>query len=149
VFDAFDTVDACLEVLAGAIATARFDPERMRAALREGFIDATEMADYLVTRGVPFRQAHHIVGRLVRYAQERGKSLAELSLAELQAEYAAFSQDVFRALDPEIAVERRDLVGGPARAKVQTELAALRERLERWRVDVDQVAKTFGADQWA
>lgn len=148
VFDAFDTVDASLAVLAGSIATARFQEKRMREALQEGFLDATEMADYLVTRGVSFRQAHHIVGRLVRQALERGKSLSELSLEELQTEHVAFSQDVYRALDPETAVERRALVGGPARAKVQTELLALRQRLERWGIDVDQIANSYGADQW-
>jgi argininosuccinate lyase len=149
VFDAFDTVDASLAVLAGSIATARFQQKRMREALQAGFLDATEMADYLVTRGVSFRQAHHVVGRLVRHAVESGKSLTQLSLAQLQAEHVAFSQDVYRALDPETAVERRNLVGGPARVRVQTELLALRQRLERWGVDVDQIAKTYGADQWA
>jgi argininosuccinate lyase len=144
VFDAFDTVDACLEILAGSIATAAFNEARMRAALREGFLDATEMTDYLVTRGVTFRHAHHVVGRLVQYAHQRGKSLAELSLEELQAENPSFSGDVYQALDPETAVERRDLVGGPARARVQAELAALRERLASWRVPVEQIAKRFG-----
>ena len=143
VFDAFDTVDACLEVLAGSIATARFDAERMRAALSEGFLDATEAADYLAAHGVPFRQAHQVVGRLVRYALEQGKRLSELTLQELQAEHGAFAQDVYQALDPETAVERRNLAGGPARARVQSELKALRERLASWATDVDNVVRSI------
>jgi argininosuccinate lyase len=85
----------------------------------------------------------------VRYAAERGKSLGELSLAELQAEHGAFAEEVYQALDPETAVERRDLVGGPARARVEAELAALRKRLESWQIEVEKVAKSFGADLWA
>src|SRR5262249_50400091 len=118
VFDAFDTVDACLQVLTGSIATARFDVARMRRALAEGFVDATELADYLAAKGVPFRQAHHVAGRLVKRALDRGATLAQLSLGELQSEHAAFEDDVYAALDPETAIERRNLPGGPARSMV-------------------------------
>jgi argininosuccinate lyase len=144
-FDAFDTVDASLEILAGSIATARFNRECMRAALDRGFIDATELADYLAARGVPFRQAHEIAGRLVRYASEQKRTLAQLTLDELKSEHALFSRDVYRALDPETAVERRRIPGGPARAKVKKEVAALKKRLEKWGVDVSETAARFGA----
>jgi argininosuccinate lyase len=144
-FDAFDTVDASLEILAGSIATARFDSERMRAALDRGFVEATELADYLAARGVAFRQAHEIAGRLVRYASKQGKTLAQLTLAELRAQHALFSRDVYRALDFETAVERRRVPGGPARAMVKKELAALKKRLEKSGVDVSQTAARFGA----
>jgi argininosuccinate lyase len=145
VFDAFDTVDACLLVMAGSLATARFDPKRMRRALAEGFVDATEIADYLAAKGVPFRHAHHVSGRLVRSATERGVTLADLSLAELRAEHDAFEEDVFRALDPETAIERRNLPGGPARNMVRAELALLRGRLAQRQLDVDRVADGYAA----
>jgi argininosuccinate lyase len=129
VFDAFDTVDASLEVLAAALETTRFRPEAMYKALREGFLDATEVADYLVTKGVPFREAHHVSGRLVARAVRSHKVLAELSLAEFREEHAAFDEDIFPALDPETIVERRNVLGGPAKAQVAQQLAALDVRL--------------------
>jgi argininosuccinate lyase len=134
VFDAFDTVDACLDVLAGAIGTATFDAARMRAALREGFLDATEVADWLAERGIPFRDAHHVAGRLVKRALASGRVLAELPLDEWKAEHAAFDDTIFAALDPERIVERRDVHGGPARAQVEARLADLDARLAARRV---------------
>jgi argininosuccinate lyase len=144
-FDAFDTVDDSLAVLAGALATARFRPERMRAVMREGFLDATELADWLAARGVPFRDAHHVAGRLVARAIDQGKTLADLTLGELQAEHEGFDASVYQALDLETAVERRDLPGGPARDRVQQALSDLRARLEDRGVDVDAVAGETGA----
>ncbi len=129
-FDAFDTVEAVLGMLRGMIGTIRFRPERMRAALRDGFLDATEMADWLAARGVPFREAHHVVGRLVGEAARRGVGLAQLPLEALRAEHPAFDATVYDALDMERAVERRDLPGGPARRRVQQALLRWRERLE-------------------
>jgi argininosuccinate lyase len=144
VFDAFDTVDACLHILAGSLAGARFDAQRMQAALREGFLDATELADYLTAKGVPFRDAHHMAGRLVRSALAQGKTLSELALDELRRESALFENDVYLALAPETAVERRALTGGPARARVQAELGALRARLEQRGLDASAVVQQLG-----
>ena len=124
-FDAMDTVGAAAAVLGGAVATARFDAVRMRRALDEGCVTATEAADYLVEKGVPFREAHAVVGRLVARAVSEGTDLAALGLTAFQAAHAAFGEDVLTRLDPEAAIERRDVLGGPARARV---LAAL----ERW-----------------
>ncbi len=145
VFDAFDTVNDCLDVLAGSIATARFDATRMREALARGFVDATEVADWLAAHGVPFREAHHVTGRLVRTCIDTRRTLVELSLEELREEHGAFDESVYEALDPEVAVERRALVGGPARARVSEEIAALRERLGGRDVDVDGTARAAGA----
>ena len=144
VFDAFDTVDDSLEVLAGCVATARFDGDRMRAALREGFADATELADYLAARGVPFREAHHVVGALVARASAEKKVLSELSLEVLKAAHEAFDQDVYEALDFERAVERRALVGGPARAQVTSQTERLVGELMARGVDTAGVAERFG-----
>lgn len=146
VFDAFDTADDSLAVLAGAIATARFDAARMRAALREGFVDATELADWLAARGVPFREAHHVSGRLVAHAIAHDKTLPDLTLEELRAEHPLFDDDVYRALDPEVAIERRDVIGGPARARVEAAVKELRARLNGRGIDVDAVAQELGAE---
>jgi argininosuccinate lyase len=130
VFDAFDTVDASLEILAAALAATAFRPDAMYRALREGFLDATEIADYLVTKGVPFREAHHVSGRLVARAVRSQKVLAELSIEEFQAEHAAIGSDIFAALNPETIVERRNVLGGPAKAQVRLQIDALNARLQ-------------------
>jgi len=130
VFDAFDTVNDCLDVLAGSVDTARFDAERMRAALKHGFVDATEVADWLAAHGVPFREAHHVTGRLVKRCVDARKTLSELTLAELREEHEAFDASLFEALDPETAIERRALLGGPARAQVTAQIEALAARLD-------------------
>jgi argininosuccinate lyase len=130
VFDAFDTVGDCLAVLSGAIDSATFDKDRMAASLQAGFLDATEVADWLASRGVPFRDAHHVAGKLVHRAVQEGKTLSELPLEAYQAEHEAFDNTVFYALDMQTAVERRDVVGGPARGRVAGAIAELRGRLQ-------------------
>ena len=146
VFDAFDTVNASLDVLTGSIASAGFREDRMRAALREGFLDATEIADWLASRGLPFRDAHHVTGRLVGYCVEHGKVLSELTLDELRAEHPSFDESIYAALDMETAVERRDLPGGPARGRVAAAILELRERLAKRGLDVDATASAVGAE---
>jgi argininosuccinate lyase len=143
VFDAFDTVDACLAILSGSIAAARFDVERMRRALREGFLEATELADYLAARGVPFRHAHHVAGRLVHLAVTRGVTLAELTLEELKNEHATFEADVWQALDPEIALERRNIPGGPAKPQQAAELTRWRALLAERGCQLDAIAQRY------
>jgi argininosuccinate lyase len=130
VFEAFDTVHECLAVLTGAIGSATFDKERMAAALQAGFLDATEVADWLASRGVPFREGHHVAGRLVQHAVKEGKTLPELSLAQYRAEHESFDESIFLALDMGTAVERRDVYGGPARSRVAEAIGALRGRLQ-------------------
>ncbi len=137
-FDAFDTVDAVLEMLAGMLATVRFREDRMARALWDGFLDATELADWLAARGVPFREAHHVVGRLVAQAAREGKTLAELPLEVLRAAHPRFDESAYEALDMERAVERRDLPGGPARRRVLEAIEALERRLEARRAAGDE-----------
>ncbi len=145
-FDAFDTVDDGLDVLAGALAAAQFREATMRAALSGGFVEATEIADWLAARGVPFREAHHVSGRLVRRAMDARKTLPDLSLDELRAEHPAFDESVYDALRPEVCLERRDVIGGPARGRVTSEIAALRARLAARGVDVDVTARELGCE---
>jgi argininosuccinate lyase len=129
VFDATDTLVACLGVLAGAIGSARFDAGRMRAALEQGSVTATEAVDYLVVKGVPFREAHSIVGALVARAVAEKKDLAALGASAVRDAHPAFADDVTSWLDPERAVERRDVPGGPARRRVLEALEAAEARL--------------------
>jgi argininosuccinate lyase len=130
VFEAFDTVHDCLAVLSGAIASATFNKDQMAAALQAGFLDSTEVADWLASRGVPFRDAHHVAGKLVHQAVQEGKTLSQLPLEAYQAGHDAFDDTVFLALNMETAVERRDVVGGPARGRVAAAIAGLRGRLQ-------------------
>jgi argininosuccinate lyase len=144
-FDAFDTIEDCLDVLAGAIATAKFHGDRMRRALREGFVEATEIADWLAAHGLPFREAHHVAGRLVRRCVAAGKTLPELTLAELREEHDGFDESIFRAMEPEVAIERRDVIGGPAKNRVLAAITALEGRLRSHGVDPRGLAAERGA----
>ncbi len=130
VFDAVDTVRDAAEVLADAIGALSFRRDRMRAALGAGYVTATEVADWLAARGVPFRHAHEVAGRLVGRAIAKQCELAQLSLDEFREEHPTFDESIYTALDPETAVERRDIVGGPARKQVRAALADARARLE-------------------
>jgi argininosuccinate lyase len=121
-YDAVETAESCLRVAAGMIASLELDVLRLRAAVGEGHLVATELADYLVSRGVAFRDAHDVAGTLVRRAIDRGVELVGLSLDELRAVHPRFDQDVYEWLDPARAIDRRDVVGGPARGRVLAEI---------------------------
>ena len=129
IFDAVATVAVSLEALTGALATAKFRVDRMRAALGAGYVTATEVADYLATRGVPFREAHEITGKLVREAMERGVDLAELPVPVMRGFHPALDESVLKVLDPEVAIERRTGFGAPSLARVKAAIATARERL--------------------
>jgi argininosuccinate lyase len=127
-FDAIDNALVSLRALTGAIGTASFEAERMQAALCEGHVCATDVADFLVQKGLPFRDAHHVVGDLVRSAEERGVQIGELDPGILSAAHPALSgDDLKRALDPALAVERRTVFGGPARERVRAAIDAAKE----------------------
>jgi argininosuccinate lyase len=128
-YDAVETLTLSLRVTAGMVASLQFDSDRMRAAVDDGHLVATELADYLVDKGVAFRDAHDIAGSIVRVALQRGARLAELPLAELQRHHASFAADVSDWLDPVKAIDRRDIVGGPARTRVMSELARVEAEL--------------------
>ncbi len=127
-YDAVETVELSLEVARGMILTTTFHRDAMRAAIDAGHLVATELADYLVGIGVAFREAHDVAGHLVRVAGAR--ELAALSLDELRAAHPAFDADVAEWLDPARAVDRRDLVGGPARQRVMAEIDRIAAELE-------------------
>jgi argininosuccinate lyase len=125
-FDVIDTVKACLRVLAPMLATLTLRPERMRGAASEGFGTATDMADYLAAKGLPFRQAHEIVGRLVRHCLDQQQTLDDLSLEELQSFSPLFERDVYQAIALDASVDRRQVRGGPARTLVDERLKTIR-----------------------
>jgi argininosuccinate lyase len=132
-YDAVETAEACLRVAAGMIGSLELDVARLRAAVGEGHLVATELADYLVARGVPFRDAHDRAGTLVRQAVARGVELAQLSIEDLRAVDARFDADVYPWLDPARAIDRRDLVGGPARTRVLAEIDRITDELKESR----------------
>ena len=124
IFDAIDTLKIELPIAAGVIHTLTVNGARMAAALDDGML-ATDLADYLVCKGVPFRQSHHLVGRAVRRAEELGEALKELSLDEYQAIHPAFAEDVYEVFDFRRSVEARGAEGGtaPTAVRVQIERA--------------------------
>jgi argininosuccinate lyase len=128
IFDAFEAALVGVRALTGAIATATFHGDRMRSALDRGHLCATDLADHLVTEGMPFRQAHHVVGGLVAEAERRGVQLGELPKDVLAAAHPGLAgAGVAGVLDPALAVERRRVVGGPARERVVAAIAAARK----------------------
>ncbi len=112
-FDAMDTVRDCLILFTGMLRTMRFKKERMAASAMNGFTNATDAADYLVGKGVPFRDAHGIIGRLVLYCVEKGTSIEKLSLEELQAISDKFEGDIYDAVSLKTCVEKRLTLGAP------------------------------------
>ncbi len=133
VFDAVDTVKICLPVFAGMIATMRVLPENMRRAAGGGFINATDCADYLTKKGMPFRDAYTTVGNLVCYCTENGKLLEELSLEELQSISSLFGEDVYEALRLETCMEQRRSYGGPAVEETDRQIRELQAFIEEVR----------------
>ena len=129
VFDAFDTTHACLKVAALVLRNVKLNEERMRAAASQGMMNATELADYLVRKGVPFREAHETVGRIIVTAMERGVELDDLSLDELRSWSTEIEADVFDALTLEKTLASKSVVGGTAPQRVAEALRAARELL--------------------
>ncbi len=130
-FDAVDTLKACLTVMTGMLATLKFNRERMAQAVRRDFSNATDMADYLVKKGMPFREAHEVVGKAVLYCVERGRYLADLTLEEFKGFSALFEDDIYQAIAPETCVNLRTSQGGTAPAEVERQLALAAEILAR------------------
>ncbi len=127
-FDTVDTLEMALPILERVIRTLQLHPERMREAITPDML-ATDLAYYLVDKGVPFREAHHLVGRVVRRAEELGVSIDALPLDAFQAISPHFGPDVYRVFDPEQAVERRRVPGGTAREAVLDQIARAKRLL--------------------
>ncbi len=127
--DVHDTVAPSVEIMGGMLTELRFNRDRMAQALKAGFLNATELADYLAAKGIPFRQAHHITGAAVAFAEERGVGLEDLSLDDLRQFSPDIAADVFAVLDYENAVARRKVPGGTGPESVRVQCRALRDWL--------------------
>ena len=124
-FDTVDTLLSTLEVLTGMVSTLHINAEKARQAVEKGYVLATDLADYLVKKGVAFRTAYDIVARLVGYAVEKGKSFAQLNLDEYRKFSELFDKDVY-AITVESSLAVRDVIGGTAPKQVERALAAAR-----------------------
>jgi argininosuccinate lyase len=129
VFDAVDTVLDCLRVLAPMLKGLTINEGRMREAVGKGFLNATELADYLAQRGVPFREAHELAGQAVRLAEAQGLTLEELKIDDYQEISPVIQDDVYSYLEPEHAIAARKSPGGTAGANVAAALKEARKRL--------------------
>ncbi len=127
-FATIDTVVPSVRLMTEMLSQAHWNTERMRAALQGDFSTATELADYLVRKGVPFREAHHLVGRIVRECLEQGIGLERLTLEQLQRHHPRFEADALEVIDPERAVRARTLLGGTAPESVAKQI----EQAKQW-----------------
>jgi argininosuccinate lyase len=110
-FDSVDTMNGCLKIADGVLGTLTVNSEKMAAALTTDML-ATDLADYLVRRGVPFRKTHHVAGSAVQMAEDRGAQISDLSVEELQSLHPSFEEDVLELWSMENSVERKDAMGG-------------------------------------
>jgi len=128
-FDAVDTVSDTLRIYAEMISGISARPENMRDALRQGFATATDLADYLTRKGLPFRDAHEAVGLAVRRAEELGVDLPQLPLAELQGFSPLVAEDIFDVLTVEGSLASRNHIGGTAPEQVRAAIQRARSHL--------------------
>jgi argininosuccinate lyase len=129
-FDTVDTVEQCLSVLSRLLKEVSFDEERMRKATEEGYLVATDLADYLVRKGMTFRKAHEAVGKMVLFAMDQKKELGQLSLDEMKKFERKIEKDVYDWLEPTSSVNRRNLPGGTGPKAVKRSLQKAKEELE-------------------
>jgi argininosuccinate lyase len=139
-FDAVQTVSTCVAILPDLLNAMKPRPERMQNALRDGFLLATDLADYLVEKGVPFRDAHHIAGRAVAVGVATGTRLEDMDTATYQRIDPNIGDDVHTSLDVQRTLARRNLVGGPSPVAVRREIGAFRELMDAWRARLGEHA---------
>ena len=123
-FDAIDTVKGCLALFTGMIDTMKFNKSAMESSAKNGFTNATDAADYLVNRGVPFRDAHGIIGQLVLLCIDKEISLDELPLDEYRKISSVFDEDVYEAISMKTCVEKRNTIGAPGEKAMQQIITA-------------------------
>ena len=128
-FDAMDTAKGCLALFNGMLATMKFNKEKMHDSANKGFTNATDAADYLVNHGVPFRDAHGIVGRIVLYCLDKKIAIDDMSLDELKAICPVFEEDIYEAIALETCVQMRKVIGGPAPEIVEAHIQKVKEEL--------------------
>ena len=129
-FDAIDTVKSLIKLMSGMLSSMKFNHEKMAKSARGGFTNATDAADYLVKKNVPFRDAHEIVGRLVLYGIENNKALDDFTLEEFQNISEVFDNDIYDAISLKTCVEKRNTKGAPGLKAINDEIEASRKLLE-------------------
>ena len=133
-FDAMDTVKGCIALFTGMLATMKFNKGKMRLSANSGFTNATDAADYLVKHGVPFRDAHGIIGKIVLYCIERGIAIDDMSLDELKAICPVFEEDIYEEISMETCVNNRLTIGAPGKAAMEKVIKAEKAYLaEDWK----------------
>jgi argininosuccinate lyase len=128
-FDTADTVRACVRLMAATLRNTKVNTAACLAAVSDPMLLATDLADYLVRKGMPFRQAHYVVGSVVALAERAGRPLNRLTLTELQSVDKTFGRDALGVLDLECAMAKRNLVGAPGTKEVAKQLARWRKQL--------------------
>ncbi|MDR1358131.1 MAG: argininosuccinate lyase, partial [Coriobacteriales bacterium] len=146
-FDAHDTLTACLAAVRGMIDTMCVNTERMFEAAQGGYMAATDLADWLTAHGVAFRDAHEVVGRVVLYAEQHQKRLDELALDELQQFSEAFTPDALEVLDIRNVVAARTSLGGTARSEVEAQLRVIKTRSFRRKKTIDELLAAWEGER--
>lgn len=123
IFDSVDTIKSCLKIMAGQVKTLKVNKENMLKACRDGYINSTDVADYLVKKGQNFRDSHHIAARLVKYAIEKNLTLEELDLGVYKQESNLFEDDIYQAIDLKTCLKMRTSKGGPAPEEVLKQIS--------------------------
>ena len=142
-FDAIDTVKGCLALFTGMISTMKFNKEVMSKSARHGFTNATDAADYLVNHGVPFRDAHGIVGRIVLYCIDKGIAIDDMSLDELKAISPVFEEDIYDAISMDTCVNKRLTIGAPSKEAMTQVIAIEKEYLAHdWLENIEILQET-------
>ena len=131
-FDARDTLIACVDILAAMLACSTFNAPAMQRSAASGFTNATDAADYLVGKGIAFREAHEIIGHMVLHCVKQGKGLEALTLNELKGFSPQIEADFYDTVSLQACVERRAVIGGPAPQRVLEHVALMREQMKNW-----------------
>ena len=129
-FDAIDTVKGCLALFTGMLRTMKFRKEIMEDSAKNGFTNATDAADYLVNHGVPFRDAHGIVGQLVLYCIDKDIALDDMTLEEYKAISPVFEEDIYEAISMKTCVEKRMTIGAPGKGAMEKVIAIYEEYIK-------------------
>jgi argininosuccinate lyase len=130
-FDTADILKACLDIYIQLLPNITINKAVMQKAAAGGYLNATDMADYLATKGVPFREAHHCVGQIVRYASGLEKEIHELSIKELQQHAPQIEDDIFDYLEVRQMINRRSSIGGTSTQTVKTAIEAAKQKLKK------------------
>ena len=132
IFSAIHHTTLCIKMMTIIVKELKIRKEQMEKFLKKGYLLATEVADYLVTKGIPFRKAHYITGQIVLYAEKQGKNLEELTLEEFKRFSELFEQDIYKWLDIQHALERRNVIGGTAPSQVKEYIQNAKKELAQW-----------------